>query len=179
MKFYYLAILAPESVNRTVLEWKRHLFDRYGSKVAMKSPAHITLVPPFKMEGRLEETLQENLRYFCHAIPSFGISLENFGAFPPRVIYIRVLKNLVLESVKISLEDYLGRQNQFPVRPDTRPFKPHITLANRDLKQSDFTEAWEWFKAKSYRESFTAGSISMLKHNGRFWETAFEESLAN
>lgn len=178
MEFYYLAILAPESVNRTVLEWKRHLFDRYGSKVALKSPAHITLVPPFKMEEQLERNLRDNLRHFCHAIPAFSISLENFGAFPPRVIYIRVLKNLVLESVKISLEEYLGRQQQFPIQPDTRPFKPHITLANRDLRQADFNEAYDWFKSKIYKESFTALRIAVLKHNGRFWETAFEENLA-
>jgi hypothetical protein len=45
-----------------------------------------------------------------------------------------------------------------------------MTIATRDLKEPAFEKAWPEFSKRSFENSFTAKSLYLLKHNGKFWE---------
>ncbi|MGZ3924768.1 MAG: hypothetical protein ACXVBJ_13435, partial [Flavisolibacter sp.] len=57
MQMYFIAIVLPPRLNEKVLKYKTMMLEKYNCKVGLKSPAHITLVPPFWMEEEKEGRL--------------------------------------------------------------------------------------------------------------------------
>ena len=55
MQMYFVAIVLPSHLNEKLLAYKQLMLEKYNCKVALKSPAHITLVPPFWMEEEKEQ----------------------------------------------------------------------------------------------------------------------------
>ena len=77
--------------------------DHFKCLVALRSPAHITLVPPFWMNDDLENKLGDAISQFSqHQVP-FEINLKNFAAFKPRVIYADVLSTRTLANFARSI----------------------------------------------------------------------------
>ena len=173
---YYIALLAPDAINEDILRWKHFMRDRFGCIVALKSPAHITLISPFWMKTDLQSILDISINEFASTRESVSISLKNFDCFKPRVIFVQVERSEQLNSLKNDFEKHLSISDRFPIRGETRSFHPHITIANRDLHKKDFIEAWEYFKNKTYPARFVANGITLLQHSGIKWEavhTAF------
>jgi 2'-5' RNA ligase len=98
------------------------------------------------------------------------IQLLNFNAFPPRVIYVDVVKNDWLENLQKELHRFCKRElNLFNANYKEHAFHPHLTLAFRDIKRQNFQKAWEEFSTKNYEATFSVNEIILLKHNGTFW----------
>ncbi len=57
MNMYFVALVAPPDINADVLKWKNFFKEKFGCTVALKSPAHITLIPPFWMKEESEDDL--------------------------------------------------------------------------------------------------------------------------
>ncbi len=167
---YFVAIVLPEELNQKILIWKNYMKEHYGCSVALKSPAHITLIPPFWMEEELEENLKVDLHEFSALQSSFNIELNNFSSFKPRVIFLEVETNESLQELKDKLEIEL-LEKKFPIKKDERAFHPHITIANRDLRKKDFAEANDHFQKISYIQEFSASGLSLLRHDGSVWQT--------
>jgi 2'-5' RNA ligase len=55
-----------------------------------------------------------------------------------------------------------------------RPFKPHLTIAFRDLKKSQFPKAWEFYKHRPFKSACEIDGISLLKHDGKQWQSERE-----
>lgn len=169
---FFIAIVTPEALNHQVLEWKHYMREQFHCKVALKSPAHITLIPPFTMAETAQPEIQALLEPFAASQHPFAIQLKNFAAFKPRVIYANVLPNPALSALQTSLEATLLQSGRVPIKKEDRPFHPHITIANRDLQKEDFPLAWQHFQQITYEASFTANTISLLKNNEHKWEIA-------
>ncbi len=170
---YYIAILAPEAINEQVLKWKHFMRDHFGCSVALKSPAHITLVSPFWMKTDQQLELEKSLTTFCQLQRNMLVEILNFDAFKPRVIFVDVVQSEELSSLASELQKHLSENPSFPLKQSTRPLHAHITIANRDLKKSDFADAWQHFSNKKYHASFQAKGITLLKHNGIQWDAAY------
>jgi 2'-5' RNA ligase len=173
MNMYYIAILAPEEINRDVLKWKNYFKDHFECTVALKSPAHITLIAPFWMKEDLEDDLVNSIRRFSITKSKFEITLRDFAAFKPKVIFVEVMKSEVLNDLYQSFANYIFSENKFPVKKDDRPFHPHVTLATRDLYKKAFQEAWEIFSKKKYVALWNVSGISLLRHNKKNWDAIF------
>jgi 2'-5' RNA ligase len=169
---YFIAIVAPAEINKQVLVWKKYMEQKYRCKVALKSPAHITLAPPFSMAADRENELANYLEEFAHSAKSFSIGLKDFDNFKPRVIFLHVEPGPSLLILKDQLDQYLLALKTFSFKKEDRPFHPHITIANRDLNKKDFTKAWAYFQNLSYEAQFVADGISLLRHNNKEWEIA-------
>lgn len=176
---YFIALVAPKEINEDVLKWKQLMKERFGCLVALRSPAHITLVPPFWMDPGLERKLEEAIDNFAREQTPFEISLHNFAAFKPRVIYVDVPSAKPLEILHNKLFRFLFDFNSFPLEKEERPFHPHVTLATRDLHKKSFHEAWEIFKEKSYEASWSVNNISLLRHNQKNWDVTFTSQFPN
>jgi 2'-5' RNA ligase len=170
---YFVALVLPGEINDEILKWKLFMKDHFNCMVALRSPAHITLVPPFWMSDNLQNTLEIAIGQFSqHQVP-FEVQLKNFGAFKPGVIYIDVRSNPTLQTLYAELFEYLIAQDLFPIKRDDRPFYPHVTIATRDLHKKAFHEAWDSFKNKNYEAACITRGISLLKHNKKNWDVAF------
>ena len=177
MNMYFIALVAPADINQEILKWKNFFKEKYQCIVALKSPAHITLIPPFWMREELETDLIRSLNEFGRTKNKFQVDLKDFGAFKPRVIYVDMANNETLNDLHVSLEDFLLSQDKFPVKKEDRPFHPHVTLAARDLYKKAFYEAWDIFAIKKYEAAWLVNGISLLRHNKKNWDVIFTSQL--
>ncbi|HEX6849041.1 MAG TPA: 2'-5' RNA ligase family protein [Chitinophagaceae bacterium] len=177
MNMYFIAIVAPDMIGQQVLKWKNYFKENFGCTVALRSPAHITIIPPFWMDEELENDLITSLREFSTTENKFEITLKDFSAFKPKVIFVDVVKNEKLNALRLSFVDFVLNKNKLPVNTDDRPFHPHITLAARDLYKKAFREAWNVFAKKKYEASWVVNGISLLRHNKKNWDVIFTSQL--
>src|SRR5689334_3726824 len=161
---YFIALVLPTEINEEILKWKLFMKEHFNCLVALRSPAHITLVPPFWMNGEIENKLEEAIHLFSLRQTAFEVSLKDFAAFKPRVIYVEVVPNKPLSILHDDLHEFLIAGGLFPIKKEERPFHPHVTIATRDLYKKSFYEAWEIFKHKNYEASCMSKGISLLKH---------------
>ena len=173
MNMYYIAIVAPEEINKQILKWKNFFKENFQCSAALKSPAHITLIPPFWMNEELERDLVDSITDLSGRLTSFRIQLKDFSAFTPKVIFVDIIESEMLNILYHSTNKYIQQQNKFPVKEDGRPFQPHVTLATRDLYKKDFYEAWERFATKKYEAFWDVNGISLLRHNKKNWDVIF------
>lgn len=170
-KLYFLAIIPPSPFYDEATRLKHHFKDQYNSKASLNSPPHITLHMPFEWKEKKEGELIEKLTLFSKQYSSGDLSLKNFNAFPPRVIYIDVVKNDWLENLQRDLHRFCKVElNLFNANYKEHPFHPHLTLAFRDLKKENFKKAWEEFKEKKFEATFPVTEIVLLKHDGKAWQ---------
>jgi len=174
---YFIGLVAPKEINQHVSKWKNYFQENYGCTVALKSPAHITLIPPFWMNEGLEDELINSIKEFSVTKNKFEITLKDFAAFKPRVIYVDMLKNETLSEIHQSLPDFMNKLNKYPIKKEDRPFHPHVTLATRDLYKKAFNEAWEIFSIKKYDANWIVNGISLLRHNKKNWDVIFTSQL--
>lgn len=168
---YFAAIVLPEPVRSELLAIKEEFRDRFGCTVALKSPAHITLWPPMNLSAEAVQGMENALDKVSRAQLSFPIQLKNFDAFPPRVIFVAVEKNPLLENVQLRLSDAICEAvPALEQKRDRRPFHPHATVANRDLNKEDFEMAWQDFSRRAYAAQIEAKGITLLRHNGAAWD---------
>ncbi len=169
MPLYFIAIVAPPFVNEQALKQKQYMFNEYGCKVALRSPAHITLVPPFNTSASNEAQMHEALASVSIQHSAFDIEITNYNYFAPRVIYLDVKKSTQLEQLKIDVEDAMLKA-ALPIKKETRPYHPHITIANRDLERKDFHAVKKHFDSQQYNAIFLADNVSILRSEREGWK---------
>ncbi len=162
-KKYFIAIVLPEPFQHEIEEIKQWLYREHGLKGALRSPAHITLHRPFEWKEEKENLLIEKLSAFKTAF-SFDLELKNFDFFEPRVVFVNVLKNQILEELHSSLRSYAqGELKLLNEINDLRGFNPHVTVAFRDLKKPKFYELQRLFREKQFEAAFTFNACTLLK----------------
>ena len=168
---YFLAIIPPEPVYSDAQCWKEHFSQTYHSKMACNSPPHITLHMPFQCKDQKKASLVDALRLTGKQNKSFALKINGFGAFAPRVIFMEVLENLFLNQLRESIHKVMKKKfHIFNANYRNYPFRPHITLAFRDLKKDKFENAWGEFVAKTYQEHFLVDKFWLLKHDHKRWQ---------
>jgi 2'-5' RNA ligase len=171
MPLCFIGIVAPEDISNQVMEWKNYMLQHFGCRVALRSPAHITLVPPFSLNKEVEAKLETDIREFSSAREQFSIVLSNFSSFPPRVIFVDVEPSVHLTNLQKNIEAYVI-DKKYPVKQSTRPFHPHITIANRDLREKDYHKAFSHLRTIPFNAVFTATHIDVLKSKPEGWVIA-------
>lgn len=165
-----MALLPPPEIQATASQIKQYFADRYSSRAAQKSPPHITLQPPFRWANTALPALEQCLSEFVLEQQSVPIVLDGFAAFPPRVIYINVLKTPELLTLQAALLTRLATQLGIIDRVSkTRPFTPHLTVAFKDLTPKNFHIAWAQFQQQQFYSEFVAAELTLLQHDGRRW----------
>ena len=177
MKMYFLAVVLPDELNTKILSLKKWVHQNWGCKVGLKSPAHITLLPPFWMDESLEDNLKSDITHLSRQIAPFEVATNNFSCFKPRTIFIEPVLTEPLKNLKKETDQFFKLHAQYGAKIDARPFHPHITIATRDLRKSAFAEAWPQLQNQTFEHTFTAASISLLRHNGHTWDVVHTASF--
>ena len=176
---YFVAIVLPTHLDEKVIRWKEWMQRHYNCKVGLKSPAHITLVPPFWMDQSEEQLLINAVASISKDLSSFVVSTNNFSAFKPRTIFIDLQKSVELEDAKKAVDIFFNREERFAAKVDARPFHPHITIATRDLFKKSFYEAWPLFEKEKFIEEWRVEGISVLRHNKKNWDVIYTSQFQN
>ncbi len=160
---YFVAVVCPDEINQKVLSFKHWMRDQFGCTVALKSPAHITLIPPFWVKQEEEAKILAALHSFQQRKEQINIQLNGFSHFSNRVLFVQVEQNASLALLKSDVE--LHFTSVFPeiIQKDNRPFHPHVTIANRDMSPAAFIQSWGHFSKEKYHATFPVSSFSLLK----------------
>jgi 2'-5' RNA ligase len=166
---YFVAIVLPSPVLEEAEAIKHMLLSEHGLKGALRSPAHITLHRPFTWKEEKEDRLIGGLNSFSYK-KHFTIYLDGFSKFEQRVIYIHVAQNEHLDLLHAQLVSHCKKNLLlFNEADDLRAFKPHVTIASRDLKKNKFDVVWQLFNERPFRAEFVCGQIHLLKLSAK-WE---------
>lgn len=167
---WFLAILPPADVSSRVRDIQQEIADNFGPRRAMKIPVHITVEPPFRRDATDADWMYERLSAFFATESAFVLELRDFGAFRDDVIFIDVAANLQLLEMHQRLSDCLRAQ---PAIIETAPFhtgyKPHMTVANRDVEPDVHRHIWNEFKTRKFYARFPVTEINLLRHDGKEW----------
>ena len=167
---YFLALVGPENINAQVLKFKIWMQQHFGCRVALKSPAHITLVPPFWMPLTFENNLINFTQESHHPAFPLAIELKNFDHFSNHVIFCAVQKSTPLQTIYEELQEKFQQSYPGILKKGGMLFHPHVTIANRDLRPADFAEAWHHFEHRQFAASWEARQIALLKLEEGKWK---------
>jgi 2'-5' RNA ligase len=172
MDMYFVALVLPEELDKKVLVWKQYMFQNFKCTVGLKSPAHITIIPPFWMNPEKEKDLINDIDSLSAHIKAFNLETNNFSAFKPRTIFIAINENNHLAELKRRATEFF-KEKDYKIKAESRPFHPHITIATRDLYKKQFHEAWNYFQNKEFVEAWQANGLSILHHNKKNWDVVY------
>lgn len=168
---FFIAILPPQEISDRAHAIKQHFADTYNSRAALKSPPHITLQPPFPLRDEEIAPLKGCMSKFASSQAGVKVTLDGFAAFPPRVIYINVVKTQPLLELQSNLALTLATDLQIvDARGKSRSFAPHMTVGFKDLSKPNFKAAWAEFQHQQLHYEFVATDLTLLQHNGKRWE---------
>ena len=170
---YFIAILPTEPLVSEIMKVKQYFVEAYGSKGALRSPAHLTLHMPFLWKAKKEAQLINLLAQTTNVNP-FNIQLDGFGAFPPKAIFIKNKPSTELNAFQEQLTRFTWREMKLFNPTHNRGFHPHITVAFRDLKKEGFYKAWPEFEHKRFEGEIEVNSFWLLKHDGKQWHPFHE-----
>ncbi len=166
---YFIAIILPQPYLDEIEKIKFYLFEKFGLKGPLRSPAHITLHRPFEWKVDKEMELFKAIESF-EKPKGFHLEVSGFNSFEPRVIYADIKPNKELSNYQKELVWHLQKHLKITNEQDnTYGFKPHITLAFRDLKKNKFNEVWEAINKNEINFSFIFNEVSVLKFVGNSW----------
>ena len=179
---YFIGIIPPAPILEQVQEIKKNFRDHFQSKAALQSPPHITLHMPFDWKDKKESKLIESLQRLSLLLVPVNVTLKNFGAFPPKTIFIQVGTSDALVQLQNEVRQHCKKVlGLFNADYKDLPFHPHLTVAFRDLKKPNFVKAWEEYRNKLFDAEFIAHRICLLKHDGEKWNSfrEFEIGISN
>lgn len=164
-----ITLLPSYEISQDIQAMKEEIKLRFAASHALKLPAHITLQSPFWIKETDSILLKNCLRNFAKNQYPFPIELDDFGSFPPRVIYVKISNPGSLTLLHSHLQEALSSNLFIDERQRQLHIHPHLTLATRDLQENIFPQAWTAFKDKGYQASFMAEEITLFQHNGKTW----------
>lgn len=168
---YFIAVLPEEVRLRDALsELKQKISKEYTTRHALKSPPHITLQRPFKRAESFEDKLLPALKTFAATQSAFKVVLKGYGAFPPKVLYLKIEDHRPFEAIHFELNTVLSHQLSFSDKELNNRIHPHLTLAHRDLDEKNFSRAWKEYSNYPFEAQFKAEQLVLLKHNGQSWD---------
>lgn len=167
---HFVALVPPPDLGQRARALQREAVERYGSRAALRSPPHITLQPPFPWPRDRQAALDACLDRFAADREPFPVEIDGFGAFPPRVVFLQPRSSPALSALQRDLADRLAAELAIVDRHRGRPFRPHLTLAFRDLDRAGFARAWADWGDRPFRAEFWAGALALLCHDGRVWQ---------
>lgn len=180
-KLFFIAILPPHDIMAEVTAFKEDMRQNYNSGKALKVLPHVTLKAPFKLNVEECENVHEWFKRIAVPAKPIIITLNNFGSFSSRdnkVIFVEPVITQPLQALQKSIiECFRSTYPHINMSAHEDSFKPHMTIAYRDLTPENYEKAWAVYKNKQYHAEFTCSSFCLLEHNGQKWQVVQEHLL--
>ena len=89
---YFIALFVHGELAEKIRTIQLYCSETYQSKKALRSPPHVTLIPPFRDNDSIENILDKKLTPFFGKYHSFKVELNGFSKFGARTIFIEPLE---------------------------------------------------------------------------------------
>lgn len=167
---YFVAIVPESDIQQDAINLKLLLKENFNLKYALKSPAHVTLKMPFNWNEAKEDKLIGLLKSFFEKIEPFEVRYSGFDRFGNRVIFVKIKEEPTLYSIQNSLSEYFKRELKLVVELSDKAYHPHLTLAFKDIKTTQFDTYWSFIKKQTFDASETIRTVALLKRKEGRWE---------
>lgn len=169
-KLKLVAIVPPEPLYSFVKEEQNFIAQKWNARQALRTPPHITLIPPISLNEGESEELKRISQEIASKHPSFRLKVNRYDSFNPKVIYLKpsfphALSVLYTDLLKMILANIPHAMQKYPYES----FVPHITLAYRDLDPLRFKEVWKYYKNKKVNFAVDINRISILDNTADGW----------
>jgi 2'-5' RNA ligase len=166
---YLLALLPPEPVFSQTWALKQEVHTLTGSRNAVRLPPHITLLPPMREAADFDQTCAAALPTFTAGETAFEVGLDGFAWFGDRTLFVRVSEGEALRAFHARLLAWCAAHLP-QVRPENRPYTPHLTLATRDLPPAQVPQLRQLFGGRAYAAAFVVQQLTLFRHDGQVWQ---------
>lgn len=175
---YYIAIIPPPHILSYVNEIREYIGEKYNTRAALNQPPHITLIPPFEIEGDKYDLLITELLTYVNSITStLSIKVRDYGSFPSSTLFLNVEPNEDLNNLVNDLSKAL--EDADLIKAPELEYHPHMTVAFKDLTEDNYLLAWEEYRDKRIYLEWESTSISLLKYEDKRWITTEELLFSN
>ncbi|MFZ5559298.1 MAG: 2'-5' RNA ligase family protein [Patescibacteria group bacterium] len=174
-----ITIKIPKKLVREMDVYK----NKYHPEKLSHSSAHLTLVPPFILAGRLRNLTKEMKNYVKLQKP-FLLQINGLSCFDNEVIYFKVNSSLKLRKLQTELKDFIDKNYRKGGHDEYWRFKtyhPHITISH---DKSDKIKAHKKeLRGLTYNQQFIARAIELYirRKGNKQWifnkEFAFNKNL--
>lgn len=165
-----IALLLPDSLSDQVKKEQLFIANSWGPKRTLRTPPHITLIPPISVTDAEEDQLQNLAEKISKVVRSFTLQLNGYGSFKPKVIFIRPEDSPELNDLQITWrKGLLATMPQVLDQYPERPYHPHLTLAHRDVTPEQFKNIWNYYAQQEYKASFKVDNFWILRHETNQW----------
>lgn len=165
-KLYFVALLPDDNTCKLVADYKQVIYRQFACKAALKSPAHITLVPPFMMNNAQLEQVMVEMKKISSTATKFRIQTEGWNHFTNRTIYLDCQNSQYLAKIHARCQELAM---QIGINISQRNFIPHITLANRDINAQQYDSLWEIVNNMDYPKSVIIDSLVIFEQTPNQW----------
>ena len=169
---HFVGVLLPYDLTQRLQGYRDYMNQEYGCRSGFGTPIHVTLVPPFKLADKLttndiaEALAQMIVEKKWHP---FTAKIEGFDAFGDRTLFAKVLPSAVWTAFRAAVYSTVSALTPGSLRKDTRPFQPHITVANRDIPAGASVEALEYLNQLELKATFPVDNITIFERKDKRW----------
>ena len=163
-----VAVAVPDPHGAELERWRQS----FGDPQADAIPAHITLLPPTRVETRARPDVERHLEDVATTFPAFDVALHGTGTFRPvsPVVFVALSEGIA------SCERLAGAVRSGPLARDVdHPYHPHVTVAH-DLPDDVLDRAFD--ELVEFRARFTVDALVLYEHVDRRWRAARSFALA-
>lgn len=168
LELYYIALIPPQAIQNEVHEFQHIAEVKFETEVTIKSPAYITIVPPFSLSGYEVKQMVHNLSILLkESYKPIEVSVARFYHFDRRNIILEVHKGREIERLFNDL--IVVTEAATHHHNNVAKFIPHITVANRDLTPDVFDKAYDYFNHITYGRDFVCETITLFHFKDGKW----------
>ncbi|MEO8172741.1 MAG: 2'-5' RNA ligase family protein [Sediminibacterium sp.] len=163
----YLLVVHPDAgVYAQVMAEKQFFSAKFDDQMAIKTKPQITVANFLAMEP-MEDTIIRWMRRVISTKKSFTVTLDQYGAFRPHTIYLRVQDHQPFQQLASELKvvDQYIRSNGCPEMKLIT--NPHLTIARR-LESQTYQQAVAVYADKTFHASFTVNELLLLRRQHQF-----------
>ncbi|MCX8514628.1 MAG: 2'-5' RNA ligase family protein [Burkholderiales bacterium] len=163
---YHIALIPPSTIRDEVVNFQILAEKKFGGKLTARSPAHITIIPPFRANS---DALNSITRKLGNALKKnhqpIDTMITGFYHLNNRTIIMEINKSRHLEILFTDIKQ-ITHNITFS---SNNNFVPHITIAKRDLGPEVFTKAYDYFGHIPFSRNFIANEIGIFSYESGQW----------
>jgi 2'-5' RNA ligase len=167
---YFIGLLLPPAFESQLTKLKQGIAAQFQVKYALQSPAHLTLKMPFRYKEAKERELGLRLTTLLETQVPFHLHLEGIGHFGRRNIHHQVTPSESLVQLQTTLRGFCKRSLHLVEELSDRNFQPHVTLAYKDLKPTQFEEVLAFARKNTVHGEFLVEQAYLLKKVEGRWK---------
>ena len=168
----FIGVLLPDDLSHRIEGYRRFMNQKYGCRSGHSTPLHVTLVPPFQAQDGLHtKDIASALAKMAieKKWHKFNAKIDGFDAFGDRTLFAKVLPSTVWSAFRSAVYSTVSAASPGSLRRDSRPFQPHITVANRDIPSGASTEALEYLNELELKTTFPVDNITIFERQNYLW----------